>query len=152
MAKITTMDANATKIIRAALDEALPKIAESLGCSAQALKALYDPHGGTVEFKVRFALQTLGGIPRDQAEWNAYCGLIGFKPEHFGKAFRGKGGEMFKICGIDLKRRTFPILGENGKGKRLAFKDEAVLRQIEPAAAAGLREVPAPERTAQEGN
>lgn len=145
MKKITTMDRDSAKAIRAALDKGLPEIAASLGLKAQALKATYDPASGTCEFKIKFEVAEIDGLPRAQAEWNRHCSLIGMKPEHFGQTFRTQAGTC-TISGLDLKRPAFALIAEDEKGKRLIFRPEQVLRQMERVAAL---QVPAP--NGQEG-
>ena len=134
MKKITTMDRDAAKAIRAALDKGLPEIAASLGLKGRTLKATFSPERGVCEFKIEFEVESIGGMPREQAEWNNLCHLIDMKPEHFGQTFKTKEGSC-KIVGLDLKRSAFPLIAETEKGKRLIFRPEQVLRSLEWGAA-----------------
>lgn len=147
--KLTTMDKAAAQAIRAELDKVLPGVGRALGIEAHARNAKYDPISGSCTFSVEFKLlEVAGGKSREQQEWEGYCEMFGFKPEHFGKTFRSGRGTV-TICGLDLKRRTRPIIAMDEQGKRFIFKAEDVLKQLEKPA---LVQRPAPERTRECGS
>ena len=98
---------------------------------AQAVKNLEDKYNMTIElkkityednsFKSTLEARKVG---LTNAEWNAYCGNYGFKPDDLGRMFL-YNRKWFKITGIKI-RSKFPILAEREDGESYSFKADAV--------------------------
>ena len=98
---------------------------------AQAVKNLEDKYNMTIELKkITYEENSFRGtlearkVGLTDAEWNAYCGNYGFKPEDLGRMFL-YNRNWFKITGIKLNVK-FPILAEREDGKSYSFTAEAV--------------------------
>lgn len=98
---------------------------------AQAVKSLEEKYNMTIELKkITYEANSFKGtiearkVGLTNAEWNAYCGHYGFKPEDLGRMFL-YNRKWFKITGIKLKGK-FPILAEREDGKSYSFTADAV--------------------------
>ena len=103
--------------------------------AAYGLKVL--PAGGTmgsVDFTAKFKFivadtATVEAHAREQ--FNQYCAVFDLKPEQFGQEFR-YGGHHYKIVGLHLNSRTFPLNCLNvNNGKHYKF-NVAMVRNANP--------------------
>lgn len=98
---------------------------------AQAVKNLEDKYNMTIELKkITYEDNSFRGtlearkVGLTNAEWNAYCGNYGLKPEDLGRMFL-YNRKWFKITGIKV-RSKFPILAEREDSKSYGFTADAV--------------------------
>jgi hypothetical protein len=98
---------------------ALKEIAEKHGLDFKPAKSLYNARGFTI--RGEFALREIGGLARDQAEFNQFCRSYGLMPEDYGAEIT-VNREAVKLVGLALKRPKYPLILENlSTGKRLCY-------------------------------
>lgn len=66
----------------------------------------------------------------DQQEFKRYASLVGLEPEDFGRTFVA-GGKTYKLTGINLRARKFPIQAVNLRdGKTYKMTEASVLNAL----------------------
>lgn len=101
--KVTKIDRDACKTIRAGMDPALTGAAEAMGLSATMGAMRYNPADGTVSVKVEFALPDA-----EQRAFASSCALFGMTPDQYGAVFTSQG-RQFKVVGFNLRSPKYPI-------------------------------------------
>ena len=136
MTKITTLDRNGCKALRKALDEHLADFEAKYGVKLTAGNMTFHHNGKQASVKLEAVVVDESGKAFDVArdEFNRYCGLLGFKPEDWDKPFWINGTE-YRLCGLKMSSRKFPILGKTSSGKVYKFVAADVIRTMRAAAA-----------------
>jgi len=119
---ISKFDRPACRIIEQEAIAALQAVAALHGLTLKAKSGNFSPEA----FNVTLTFSTTGaeGIPQDFAR---AAPAIGLKAEDFGKTFTTLSGKTFRITGINLRRRKYPVSVVNVKTER-GFKMSA--RQV----------------------
>jgi hypothetical protein len=121
--KITEMNRANVRTIAAAAEAALRPIAERFGLTLKREGGSFDPAGGTFTFKAAFGCVTESGIPAGFAREAA---LFGLTEADYGREFSTHNG-TYKIIGIKLRNRKYPILGKCIRtGRTFKFQPTAV--------------------------
>lgn len=132
---ITSLDTKTANLLQKEMTEALQGIALKHGVKITAAGGTINPNHVDVFLKFRVEVSDIGA--KDTArkqEFDQYCELFGMKPEHFGATFTSRG-QTYKISGLELRRRKFPIRAvEIASGKELLFTEE-VAKRLSPVAA-----------------
>jgi len=126
---ITTLDTKTANLLQKEMAAALQSVAQRHGIKIT-------PHGGTIgashlDVMTKFKVEIEDAAAKAEArkkEFDAYCALFGLKPEHFGAKFMSRGTE-YRISGLELKRRKYPIRAADPDGKELLFT-ESVAKHI----------------------
>ena len=113
------------------IDKALAAVGKELGVNIQLGNCRYSP-GESITFKLEGnALGEDGkAVSRGASDFAMLATSFGLKPEDLGKEFVSRG-ETFKITGLNLKAKKYPIQAEmlsNGKGYK--FPADTVCRLL----------------------
>ena len=95
----------------------------------EAMKALEQKYGLIIELKtIHFGydsfdgkLEAKEGASKEDVskrEFEKNCSAVGLLPEDYGQIFTQQG-KLYKIIGIDLAKRKYPIIIEDINGKRM---------------------------------
>lgn len=121
------------KKIRAALEISLEVIGEAHDVEFAIGKMTYSDSDFRCELR---AGDTSGGESLARIEWDKGCRSIGFTPEDYGKNFSLLSEEVYRIVGLKLKNRKYPIIAEKN-GLRYKFDPytvrAALRREATPA-------------------
>lgn len=114
--------------IRQDLDLALVAVAASNGVTFKVGNMRYSDTEVTITIK---ALNTEGMTVEEFAkeDWDRNCFLLDLEKEHFGRSFQSNG-HRFKVVGLKLSNRMYPVVAETPSGKRYKFKPVDVKRHI----------------------
>lgn len=113
-------------------DVLAPELAK-IGVSVQPGKGTYSPDGQQLTMKLEMSIIKPDGTVETKymSDFKDYAHLYGFKPEDLNKEFRSRG-VVYRITGLDLKRRKNPIMAENvANHKTYLFVAEDVVRLME---------------------
>jgi len=132
--KITTIDRPTMKAIRDILDRALESVKDelaNLGVGATAGNARFSARNAT--FKVDFGLLGEGGevVSREAEDFKRYATLFGLTPDDLGKTVTLFNGHTYKIEGLKMKSRLYPIFASRN-GKMFKLPANAVARVLHP--------------------
>ena len=120
------MDRKIAKIVQDEAAAALVAIAAKHGMTVRA-------HGGqladiSMVLKFEFKTADTAAIAdAEKAEFEACAAIFGLEAGDFGATFHANG-QTYKVVGLNLKRRKYPIVVENAQGKRQLFTDMVVDR------------------------
>lgn len=109
---INRIDKDSTAEVIERANAALAQVAKDLGLTFRPSRGKYDPHLGSVVVQGEFRVQSLNGVPVEQADFNRRCALYGLKPEHYKAKLqvRAPGGlTEVEVIGFELKRSRYPI-------------------------------------------
>lgn len=120
------IDRAAAKKISEALESAAQAVADDLGLSVKVGGGRFDPEVGTFSPKVEFSL-----ADAERREFELNAPLLGLKQSAYGTMIPHRGGEV-KLVGINLRAQRFPILVEDGEGKRWKLTEQAVQHLVVP--------------------
>jgi hypothetical protein len=124
--EIETMDMAAAEAIDAALETGLPAILEPLGVTFELGNRTYYPDEGTYRCPITFAIPG-----SDRLAFERGAALIGLDAGDFGAEFvaqRGSDeGERYRIVGLNLRARRFPVKVERvSDGRVLTYTAQGV--------------------------
>lgn len=91
------------------------------------------PDNNTIEFS-RVVIGTHSEEDRYRFEYKEQCHLLGLDPEWYGKAFT-HFGKVYRVSGLLLTSRRYPVLAKNSRGTMYKFPAEAVRAYFEKVAA-----------------
>ena len=125
--KITTIDRNALRTLRTAIDAALESVGKQYGVKLTASgKAHYGGATGDIQVEIATIGQDGTVIMKEVRDFNECHELFGLKPEHLNAEFTVRG-EKYRIGGLLMNAKRFPILGIRAKdGKQFKFPETAV--------------------------
>jgi hypothetical protein len=126
---LSHFDKKNAAIIHDQIIRAIASIAAEHGATATKAGGTID--SSEVTFKIKFALATVDGKSKAQADWDRYASGFGFKPEHFGMTFTTPEGEG-KIVGINPSARKRPVVYELSRqpGKHYVVTDTFVRKAL----------------------
>jgi len=127
--KITRIDRKACRTIDEAAEKALQEVAEKFGLTVKRESGRFD----STKFTAKFSFLAVGesGVPKD---FRQCASLVGLDPDCYGKVFRSNG-EAFRVTGINLRRRKYPVSAERVKdGRSYKFSAENVMWMLRAAA------------------
>lgn len=122
------MDRETAKTIHAEIDAALGAIAARHNIMLAKSRATFN----AVELRCNTTFTVKGEDGQDLAAktlFNAYAALYGLQKEDFGRMFK-VGSQVFKITGINPKRKQYPISATGESGKAYKFPAESVQRAL----------------------
>ena len=97
--------------------EALQAVAEKHGLDISVVSGSFNPT--CYKARLSFAVKGDNGVPKDFAR-NAE--RLGLDPNCYGKTFTTFSGKSFRITGINLRRRKYPVSAEQvSTGKSFKF-------------------------------
>jgi hypothetical protein len=113
---ITEMNAAAAKALQSEVSDALKEIAQRHGLDYKAKAGAYDHTmfrgGGS------FLLRAVGGVGREQMEFNDACLIYDLKTEDYGKVAKVSGVD-FRLVGLNTRRTQKPLIMQRvSDGKR----------------------------------
>ena len=128
---------NEFDLFRKEIKNAVKGVEEKFGVEIEFSSIKYDDSQFTIKTTV------LNGSKEEamKKEFNKYCALLGLKEEHYGAIISHKN-EQYKIVGLQLNRRKYPIevenivtgerilLTESGVKKKLGIKDEYTFEEV----------------------
>lgn len=85
--------------------------------------------GGKVSLKVDAATLTEVDGTSVPADFAAACNLVGLEPSDYGRTFTSRG-RQYKVTGINLRRRKYPVSAERDDGRGFKFDSETVVRNL----------------------
>lgn len=71
-------------------------------------------------------------------DWNRYAAGFGLSPEDLGKTFVSKG-TTYRIVGLDIGRRAYPVVAERADGSPMLFRAAGVVGALAIAARLAAR-------------
>lgn len=105
--------------------------AEAKGLKLTKAGGSYDPALGQWTERLTIQAATVGGRPREQAEFEALCWRFNLTADHWKNRFRVQGTE-YELVGLKQSRGRMPVIGARvPDGKRFVF-ELLVLNQIRP--------------------
>jgi len=125
---ITTIDRKACATINEQAMQALQAVASEFGLVLSAQRSTFDPNGGFYDMKMRFSCRSADGIPTDFARNAPLCGL---EAGHFGMDFVSDG-KTYRISGINLRAKKFPVRCEGPNGRTYKFPSALVCSLVKP--------------------
>jgi 16S rRNA U516 pseudouridylate synthase RsuA-like enzyme len=102
-------------------EQVLQVIAQKYNANITAGKIKYTNDSFNLDLQV--TKKEIDGKSFEQAEFEKYCMLYGFKPEDYNKQFESKG-HRYTLTGFKVSARTMPILATREDGKRFKFGTE----------------------------
>lgn len=112
---------------RMEIEEALKGVAEKHNITIHAGNIKYTENDFKLTLEV--AKKEINGQSYEQAQFEKYCMMFGFKPKDYKKTF-AMNGKIFTITGFNLKAHKMPILAKGNDGKGYKFACDTVKRLI----------------------
>lgn len=119
------------------MDKQLAKVVQTE--VGEAIKAIYEKHGLTItsnrstydDSTFNLSVKAVASDPDSQAKtWAKYAPLFGLPLDGIGQVIN-LNRKAYRITGLDLSRRTFPVrVEEVGSGKVSLFKEDAIRRAL----------------------
>lgn len=105
----------------------------------EALKAVAERHGldllqknitfteGEMPVSFRLVARREDGVPmsREAEIFKQGAEIVGLEPAMLGARFK-KGGQTYRIVGLNLRAQRFPVIAEDSAGRRFRFPAETV--------------------------
>ncbi|MCK9447309.1 hypothetical protein M0Q50_10700 [bacterium] len=112
--KILKLDDNTSlEILRDAVNNRLKDIEKDFGVSMKVGHISYQ------QLKATFRLDaTIASVDVSRLDYEKYCSYFDMPKDSYGKTFIS-GGTNYKICGINVKARKFPIIAQNLKDNKM---------------------------------
>lgn len=107
-------------------------LAERHGLDFKPSRASFSPT--SLRVGGEFLPRSVGGLSREQAEFNRCCQLFGLRPEDFGKWIT-KNGELWRFTGIESSRPKFAYRMQRASDGKVMLHTDAVVERIRAAAA-----------------
>jgi hypothetical protein len=116
--------------LRAEIDRHLESVARHFGLTKLATGNIrYDADGRAATVQVKAEIE-IGGKNKQAGDFEKYATLFGLQADDLGKEFKAQG-RAFQIVGLDMKRRTKPVVAEDlNNGKIYIFKVDAINRLL----------------------
>ena len=130
---ITTMDKAAAKLLHEEADAALKAVAAKHGVLFAQQRSTYFADSGEFNYKASFKLATIGGVDREQAEFERNAHLFGVSPDKYKTRFTTRDGE-FELIGFDPGRPRFPVRARHVSSGKVMLYTTDVLKKINPPA------------------
>ena len=115
------------RLYRFEIEQALKEVADKHNVNIHAGNITYTDSSFKLTLEVN--KKEVAGKPFEQAQFEKYCLMFGFKPEDYGKQFVSNG-KMFTITGFNLKAHKMPVLAKSIDGKGYKFPESTVKRLI----------------------
>jgi hypothetical protein len=131
--KISTIDREACRKLRDAINKALAPVSEELGVSLKAGNATYTPDGKTARFHLDILTTDDSGkaVDKDAEYFKRNAPFFGMKADDLGKQFKSFGGKVYELVGYNSKSRKFPFIAKDvATSTRFKFTEEAVKRGL----------------------
>lgn len=128
-------DRETVRKILAECEEALRPVAERHGIELLRKHCTFSHNELPVAFRL-VAKGEDGALTREAEEFTRYAKLVGLEPSMLGAAFRHADRE-FKVVGLNLRARSFPVIAQDERGKRFKFDAETVKALIGVQTAVG---------------
>ena len=117
---ITTLDFDTATALSREAEDALIAIADKHGLMVEVPPGRYDSK--SFSFKVTLSVKTESGAPADFARKAI---LLMLPPDCYGQEFTS-GGTVYRITGINLRRRKYPVAATTAEGKAYKFTASTV--------------------------
>jgi hypothetical protein len=115
-------------------EAALQAVAEKYGLVLKRESGRYSANNFTAKFS--FAVKAADGSDAP-ASFARQASLLGLPEDCYGKVFQTWGGKSYKVTGINLRARKYPVLGECLRtGKTFKFMSDSVKHGLKMAEAA----------------
>ncbi len=111
------------KLLNADIAEALKAVADKHGVTVEVRGGTYDP-SGSFKPKVVFT-----AADHAQVEYERDASLLGLAPDSFGHTFKS-GARTFTIAGLNLRARKRPVICTGDDGKTYSFEVRGVPAEI----------------------
>ncbi|MCK9445938.1 hypothetical protein M0Q50_03500 [bacterium] len=106
-------DNSSLEILRDEVNNRLKDIEKDFGVSMKVGHISYQ------QLKATFRLDaTIASVDVSKIDYEKYCGFFDIPKDSYGKTFIS-GGTTYKICGINIKARKFPIVAQNLKDNKM---------------------------------
>ena len=113
--EIKSFDRPTLKVIGEAIDKALYAVAREYDISIKRGGGAFD--ATNFRFKVECSIIVKGTVvTKESQQFKQYASLYGMKPEDLGKQILF-GGKAYKITGLRLTSRKFPVMAERYDGR-----------------------------------
>jgi hypothetical protein len=122
------IDTKAAGEINAATLEALRPVAERFGLTVETTGGSYDPVAGWYKPKIVFATSGSeeAAFARDCGYVGAFDGMPGLAAADYGATF-GYHGKTFRLVGVNLRARRFPLVAvDEADGRRYKLPESAI--------------------------
>jgi hypothetical protein len=106
---------------RKELEEVTKELAKKYNANITAGKIKYTNDSFNLDLQV--TKKEVNGKSFEQAEFEKYCLLYGFKPTDYNKKFESKG-HTYTLTGFKISARTMPVLAVREDGKCYKFGTE----------------------------
>ncbi len=127
---ITTFDKTNCEQILDEVKAALKVIAAKHGVDFKPSRGSYSKTN--VRMGVEFLVREVGGVSREQAEFNRYCQLFSLKPEDWGKQIK-VNGEDYVVAGVEPSRPKFAYRLRRVSDDKIMLHTDAVVERIRNA-------------------
>ena len=105
----------------------MKQIADKYNANIKAGKVKYSDNSFNLDLQVN--KKEVSGKSFEQAEFEKYCMLFGFKPTDYNKQFN-MNGKTFTIKGLNLKAHKMPVKAVCSDGKAYKFGEDTVKRLL----------------------
>jgi len=121
------MDRIKAKMLRKAIEMELKEVEENLKVKIEVGRCTYNDSNCTFKLEIADIGKNGEVKSKEVEEFIRYASNFGLNADDLGKQFNSNG-EIFKITGLSVRKRKYPILGVRLKdGKRFKFAVEQVI-------------------------
>lgn len=105
---------------------ALEAVAKKHGLTVKSAGGRFNPTEFTE--KLKWTVGDKAAVAKQaKADWDSSCGILGLKPTHFSKEVECRG-QVWRVCGLNPRRRRYPVLAENANGQFLQLSVDYLTR------------------------
>lgn len=115
------------KNFRNDVEVALREVAEKYNVDIRAGKINYTEIDFNMKLEVK--AREVNGVSYEQAEFNEYCVMFGFKESDYNKEFT-YGNKKYNLIGFKPRSRKYPVLVKKEDGKTYKMTTEIVKQLI----------------------
>ena len=119
------------KSLRNDIDGVLETIGKKHNVVLKSGNCRYTESNATLKIEIQ-DIQNGVAVSKERAEYELLADMYGLKKEWLDKTFRHMG-DTYKVVGLKTRKRKFPVIVENDKGKRYGFDVETIKVNFEMA-------------------
>jgi hypothetical protein len=125
----TVMDKAMAQRLSDEIARAAKEIGEKLGMDVANKGGRYDSGLGTFSPRLEFRMREVGGVSRDQAEFNLYCDSFGLDQKHYGVEI-SHGPTRYRVVGFRPRKKNSVLVERVPSDGKQYVLPERVLDQI----------------------
>lgn len=131
------LDIAALRTLRSQLEQVLKPVADKNNIALILGKVTYDRDGKTATFKLEAAVKSESGevLTRESQDYVKYASMFDVDPSKLNTVIKA-GRKEYKIVGLNVKSRKFPVLGQCVEDGKQYGLPASVVRAV-PLAKAG---------------